>query len=217
MSDYFDMSGVNWNDVDDSRQTGETPPPVPDGWYLVSNTKATFEPIRNNTGMRFNLELSVMEEGDYKGRMIFDGMNVQHPKPTVVKIAMEAMLRLARSIGLQSPSSNASDYLHKPYYVKVNIEPATPATPTSKAYAARNSVVGRLSVDEFRAKLAKYEAEQAAAAGGAPGAADSTTTAAPDAAAQTAAAQAQAAAAAAAAAQSGTPAATGGAPKKLPF
>lgn len=92
---------------------------VPDGWYPVQIVNSEIKPTKTPGGARLNLQFKVLQ-GDFAGRVIFGGYNVQNSNPVAVNIAMEELAELSRAVKV--PVWNDTEQLHGiPFNLKVKV------------------------------------------------------------------------------------------------
>ena len=83
--------------------------PVPEGWYPVMIVGSEIKPTKTPGGARLNLQFKI-QSGDFAGRVIFGGYNVQNANPVAVQIAMEELAELSRAVNV--PVWNDTEQLH---------------------------------------------------------------------------------------------------------
>lgn len=128
---------------------------IPAGWYNVAMTDGEIKPTNDGSGQRFAFELTVLD-GEYKGRKIFDGLNLVNSNPQAVQIAqgqLSAICHATQTIVI----SDARQLFNKPFAAKVSYEAARVDPSDGKSYDAQN-----------RFKGAKPIGSGQAVAGGAP-------------------------------------------------
>lgn len=94
--------------------------PVPDGWYVAMIVGSEIKPTKTPGGARLNLQFKI-QQGDFAGRVIFGGYNVQNQNPVAVQIAMEELAELSRAVNV--PVWNDTEQLHGiPFNLKSKIK-----------------------------------------------------------------------------------------------
>lgn len=122
--------------------------PVPAGWYKIAMTASALEPLKSGEpGNRLNVEYTILE-GQFSGRKLYDGFNIQHSNQDTMRIAYEQLAAVGTAVGVLQIGQ--SEQLHNiPMDAKVKIKPATmelpppgspPGTPSTEKYAAANSI-----------------------------------------------------------------------------
>lgn len=97
--------------------------PVPIGEYTVMITESDLKPTKSGDGQYLQLVYEVLD-GDYKGRKLWDRLNIVNKNNTATEIAQRALSAICHSVGVLHPKD--SEELHnKPFVVKVGIRPAT--------------------------------------------------------------------------------------------
>lgn len=82
---------------------------VPPGWYRVQIVDSKIVPTKTPGGARLNLQFKILD-GDFAGRMIFQGYNVKNNNPVAVTIAMEELAELSKAVGV--PVWEDTEQLH---------------------------------------------------------------------------------------------------------
>jgi hypothetical protein len=95
---------------------------LPAGWYQVVIDKTTNKTNKAMTGSYLELEL-VIVDGEYKGRRIWDRLNLDNPNQTAVDIAKASLSAICHAINVLTPQG-PEDLKDKPLDVKLAIQPA---------------------------------------------------------------------------------------------
>jgi hypothetical protein len=96
--------------------------PVPAGWYNVMVDEAEMKPTRDGAGTRLNVRYVVLD-GQYQGRKVYHGLNLQHSNPQTVESAYKQRSALCHAIGrLQIQATE--HLLQVPLKIKVKVRPA---------------------------------------------------------------------------------------------
>lgn len=109
--------------------------PVPDGWYPVLVEKISVKPTADKTGKRANVQLKITD-GDFKGRVIFDGINIINASDAAQQIGREHLAALFKACG--KTGNNLAALVQCEVMVGVKMEVAR--TVGDKTYDARNAV-----------------------------------------------------------------------------
>jgi len=113
--------------------------PLPVGDYVVLITASEIKTTKNGNGEYLQLTYDVVD-GKYKGRKLFDRLNLKNQNQTAVEIAQRALSAICRAVGVMHPNDSAE--LHgKPLSVKVGIRPA------NGDYSASNEIKGWKSIN----------------------------------------------------------------------
>ena len=108
--------------------------PIPAGEYKGVITTSVEKPTKAQTGSYLELEIQLLE-GEYKGRKVYDRLNLNNPNPQAVEIAQRTLKAICQSVGVITPKES-SELHDKPLTVTVAVRPAT------DQYAAQNEVKG---------------------------------------------------------------------------
>jgi len=103
-------------------QQGKTFETLPDGRYSVVVAKADVKESKAG-GHYINFGYQVVD-GDHKGAMVFDIVNINHSNPEVVRIGMERLATVAWATGHTKDTVEDSDELINklPFEVSVKTE-----------------------------------------------------------------------------------------------
>lgn len=94
--------------------------PIPNGTYLALIEKSEVSATKAGTGKRLNLTFQIIDEGEYKGRKIFHGLNIENPNPTAVEIALTELSAICHAVGVLQPQ-DYSELHDKPLKIKVKV------------------------------------------------------------------------------------------------
>lgn len=126
------MATMNFNAGDVAPQNNYDP--IPPNKYLCMITDSKIAPNAKNTGTLLTLTWEVIEEGPYKGSMIFDNLNVQHQNAKAQEISQRQLSAICHATGVMNVSDSVQ--LHNiPVIVKVDIE-------RSEGYSPKNITKG---------------------------------------------------------------------------
>ena len=107
---------------------------LPKGKYLCMAIASELKPTRNNTGEYLQITFEVLE-GNYKGRKIFERLNIRNSNKTAEDIAQRALSALCHAVGVIELDD--SEQLHNiPVTLDVDVDPA------KGEYSASNRVKG---------------------------------------------------------------------------
>ena len=97
--------------------------PIPLGDYMVIISATEMKPTKDGKGQYLQLTYDVVD-GEYKGRKIFDRLNLINDNKTAQEIAQRALSSICRAVGVMRPQR--TEELHsKSFVIKVGIRPAT--------------------------------------------------------------------------------------------
>lgn len=107
--------GMSFNSNDFAERTHVSV--VPPGWYVMQIVDSKIVPTKTPGGARLNLQFKILQ-GDFAGRMVFQGYNVKNANPVAVNIAMEELAELSKAVGV--PVWDDTEQLHGiPFNMKV--------------------------------------------------------------------------------------------------
>lgn len=111
----MDLSGFN---ADDFPATDDYSA-LPGGTYTAAIVASENKPTKSGTGSYLELTLEVID-GQYKGRKIWDRLNLQNPNQTAMDIALRTLASICQAVGVTRPRDSAE--LHnKPMQVTVTV------------------------------------------------------------------------------------------------
>lgn len=94
--------------------------PVPAGEYLCIITASEQKPTKSGNGSFLELVFEVIE-GPFKGRKLWDRLNLVNPNELAVKIAQATLSAICRAVGVMQPKDSCE--LHDiPLVCKVRVE-----------------------------------------------------------------------------------------------
>ena len=92
--------------------------PLPAGKFEVVIVASELKPTKAGTGSYLELKFQVVQEGEHKGRLLWDRLNLHNPNETAVSIARGQLSSLCRAVGVLTPGD--SQELHDlPLIVRV--------------------------------------------------------------------------------------------------
>lgn len=131
-----DLRGFNAHAV----EPNESFDPVPAGEYLCVITASEDKPTKSGNGSYLELEFEVID-GPFKGRKLWDRLNLANPNDLAVKIARATLSAICRAVGVMEPKDSCE--LHDlPLLVKVRVEKRADTDEPSnviKGYRSRNA------------------------------------------------------------------------------
>jgi hypothetical protein len=116
------MAGSDLNFDANKVKPNSKPDPIPVGEYRLAITSSEVKPVSTGKGRCLNLELVVLDEGQYKGRKIFTNLNVQHENAQAQEIAQGELSAICHATGVLT-LTNSSQLHNKPMLCKVAIKP----------------------------------------------------------------------------------------------
>lgn len=92
---------------------------VPPGEYVAAIVNDEDVPNKSGSGSHLKLTLQIIE-GPHKGRLLWDRLNLQHPKEIVVKIARGKLSSICKAVGVLRPKDTA-ELRDKPLIIRVGV------------------------------------------------------------------------------------------------
>ena len=90
---------------------------LPEGKYLVAIVESEMEPTKAGDGVYLKLIFEVLE-GEYKGRKVWDRLNLDNPSEEAVRIAKAKLSAICRAVGVMTPKDSCE--LHNlPLHISV--------------------------------------------------------------------------------------------------
>jgi hypothetical protein len=86
-------------------------------------TESEVKPNSKNTGQYLQLRMDVID-GKYKGRVLFDRLNLWNQNPVAVEIAMKALKAIEVALGYTNGVNDSAELHNKPLTAKVKYKPA---------------------------------------------------------------------------------------------
>ena len=111
---------------------------LPPGEYIAQIKNSEMKPTKKEDGKYLNLELEVMD-GEFKGRMFFERLNLDNPNQMAVDIAYKTLSAICHAAGVMKIKD--SNQLHyKPMLVRLDVEKREGYDPQNvvKAYKPLN-------------------------------------------------------------------------------
>lgn len=79
--------------------------PLPPGKYVAVITASEMKPTRSGNGAYLELTFQIIE-GEFKGRVLWDRLNLDNPHPLAVKIARGELSAICRAVGVLTPNDS---------------------------------------------------------------------------------------------------------------
>lgn len=93
--------------------------PVPSGWYPAVVTKEEQKPTGKPGGKRLALEWTILD-GEFKGRKVFDGFNLENKNPIAAEIGQKQLSALCHATG-ELVLKDTAQLLDKAHELKVGL------------------------------------------------------------------------------------------------
>lgn len=124
----FDANAVNPNPVFET---------LPEGEYLVMVADSEMKKTKAGDGEYLNLTLEVLD-GPYKGRILFDRLNLVNSSAKTVEIAQRQLSQLCHAIGVLRVA-DSTELHNRPMVAKVGIETGN-QKPSGGKYEDKNKI-----------------------------------------------------------------------------
>lgn len=93
---------------------------IPGGWYNAEITDGEVKASGDGTGIRMELEWTALD-GPYKGRKVWDGLNIQNNSVKAQEIAQQQLSAICHATGVIR-LQDVQELFRKPHQIKVDIE-----------------------------------------------------------------------------------------------
>ena len=138
--------------------------PIPAGEYTMAIIDSEMKPTKNGQGQYLQLALQVLD-GDYKGRMVWDRLNLVNPNQTAVEIARRTLSAICHAVG-KLQVTDSSELHNVPMLVRVSVRPADGQYDASNEVKAYKRIEGQAAQPAMAQQA--QPAQQPAAAGAMP-------------------------------------------------
>jgi hypothetical protein len=108
--------------------------PVPAGTYLTQIIESDVAPLKSGKGTGLKLTFEIID-GQYKGRRIWENLNIQHENDETQRIAQSQLSALCHAVNVIKLQDTAALH-HKPVHVRVVVREA------QGQYQASNNIKG---------------------------------------------------------------------------
>jgi hypothetical protein len=108
--------------------------PVPAGTYLAQCIDSDVQPLKSGNGTGLKLTFEIID-GQYKGRRIWENLNIQHSNEDTQRIAQSQLSALCHAVNVIKLQDTAALH-HKPVTIKVVVREA------KGEYQASNNIKG---------------------------------------------------------------------------
>ncbi|MGE4157725.1 MAG: DUF669 domain-containing protein [Planctomycetota bacterium] len=97
-----DLKGFNANNYEALENHDVLPP----GEYPVAIVNSSLKSTKDLDGQYLELEFDVLD-GKFKGRKLWDRMNIKHPSEKAVAFAQRKLASICRALGVLTPSDSS--------------------------------------------------------------------------------------------------------------
>lgn len=126
--------------------------PIPESWYLVEVMKSEYKATNAKTGHYLTCQMQVLE-GEYKGRYVFNLLNLDNPNSVAVEIGQKELASMCEACGIDELEDSTE--LHGiPMAVRVVIKAGSGGYPPKneiKAYKTEGDMPDQEGDDPFTA------------------------------------------------------------------
>ncbi|MGB0848217.1 MAG: DUF669 domain-containing protein [Thiolinea sp.] len=120
--------------------------PVPAGEYIAVISESEMKPTRDGAGQYLQIVLTILDEGQFKGRKIWDRLNLVNDSQTAVEIAQRTLSAICHATGVLQAQDSVQ--LHdKPMKIKVAFIPASTNKQTGQTFNEKNEVKAYKKLD----------------------------------------------------------------------
>ena len=123
------LAGFNANNVDTENKFD----PVPAGDYVVVVTDSDYGPTNDGNGEKLALDLAIQEPEQFRGRTLWDNLNLVNQNSTAMDIATRQLGQLCLAAGIPEPD-DSSELHFKPIVATVAIDKRDKTRNNIKAY-----------------------------------------------------------------------------------
>jgi len=144
-----DLTGFNANQYEDDVLALD---PIKPGTYVAVITDSEMHPTAKGNGKFLLLTLQIIE-GQFKGRKVWDRLNLINPNETAVDIARRNLASICRAVGVLTPK-DSSELHDKPLLVRVaqrKREDNGEVVNDVKGYASQQAQARRIEAKDVRA------------------------------------------------------------------
>lgn len=119
---------------------------IPSGWQNAAMTDSELKPTKDGLGKYLLAEYTIID-GPYKGRKIFDQLNIVNSNPVTVEMAYKTLSAICHAIGTINIQQTSAELHNKPLKIKLKKREARRDDTTGKEYDANNEVKGYDSIN----------------------------------------------------------------------
>ena len=119
--------------------------PVPTGWYVCLMTESETTTTSKGDGSMLSITYTIQSPEQYKGRKLFDRLNIENPNPHTVEIAYQQLSAICHAVGVIQ-IEETSQLHNRPLQVRAVLRAAGPGA-DGKHYEASNEVRGYKAIE----------------------------------------------------------------------
>jgi hypothetical protein len=113
---------------------------LPSGWQNAAITDTEMKPTADGQGQYLWLEHTIID-GPYKGRKVFNNLNIVNPNPATVEIAYKTLSAICKAVGVGGFGST-TEIMNRQLKIKIKKRDGRKDETTGKEYDASNEVKG---------------------------------------------------------------------------
>lgn len=113
--------------------------PLPAGRYTAMIVKSDLQATKAGNGSYLKLEIDIVD-GQFKGRKLFENLNLDNPNQQAVNIAKATLANICRAVGVLHPKDSSELHM-KPMSVMVSVEPERDGYPASNRIKRWESIL----------------------------------------------------------------------------
>lgn len=98
------MANLGGFDANTVKPTSFTP--LPAGWYNAIITESEMKATKDGRGSYLQLQLVITSEGEFKGRVVFERLNLHNANQQAVEIARGQLSAICRAVGVMTPQDS---------------------------------------------------------------------------------------------------------------
>lgn len=95
--------------------------PVPAGEYAVIITDSEMRTTKNGAGEMLSITHQVIE-GEFKGRLIWETLNLVNANPKTVQIAQQHLSAICHAVGITQAITDSEQLHNRPLVVRVEVD-----------------------------------------------------------------------------------------------
>ena len=95
-------------------------PPIPEGMYNVVAIESVVKPTRAGDGSYLMFTFEIIDEGEWRGRWVWDRFNLDNPVPDTVEKAERNFSRFCLAAGIDGTVTDSETLHHRPVMVKIS-------------------------------------------------------------------------------------------------
>jgi len=100
---------------------------IPDSWQMMEIVKSEYKSNSAKTGHYLTCQVKVID-GEYKGKIVFELMNLDNPNQTAVEIAQRTLAQICDACGIED-LEDSEDLHNIPMACKIATQPGNAGYP----------------------------------------------------------------------------------------